>query len=150
MNLIGRYIFREALTSTAIVISVLLLIFMSNQFAETLGDAAADTLPREAVLRVFGLQFVQYLAILAPIGVLMGILLAMARLNRDSEMTALASAIADAASLSNTLVPAMEQRGYTKLYAGAITAASSIIGPIVPPSMRIPSSPQRVRISSLT
>jgi len=43
------------------------------------------------------------------------------------------SAIADAASLSNTLVPAMEQRGYTKLYAGAITAASSIIGPIVPP-----------------
>ncbi|MEN8657414.1 MAG: TRAP transporter large permease, partial [Marivita sp.] len=45
------------------------------------------------------------------------------------------SAIADAASLSNTLVPAMEQRGYTKLYAGAITAASSIIGPIVPPSI---------------
>ena len=45
------------------------------------------------------------------------------------------SAIADAASLSNTLVPAMEQRGYTELYAGAITAASSIIGPIVPPSI---------------
>lgn len=45
------------------------------------------------------------------------------------------SAIADAASLSNTLVPAMEERGYTKLYAGAITAASSIIGPIVPPSI---------------
>lgn len=45
------------------------------------------------------------------------------------------SAAADAASLSNTLVPAMEQRGYTKLYAGAITAASSIIGPIVPPSI---------------
>ncbi|THD71626.1 TRAP transporter large permease [Thalassobius vesicularis] len=45
------------------------------------------------------------------------------------------SAIADAASLSNTLVPAMEERGYNKLYAGAITAASSIIGPIVPPSI---------------
>jgi tripartite ATP-independent transporter DctM subunit len=45
------------------------------------------------------------------------------------------SAVADAASLSNTLVPAMEERGYTKLYAGAITAASSIIGPIVPPSI---------------
>jgi tripartite ATP-independent transporter DctM subunit len=45
------------------------------------------------------------------------------------------SAVADAASLSNTLVPAMEQRGYSRLYAGAITAASSIIGPIVPPSI---------------
>ena len=45
------------------------------------------------------------------------------------------SAIADAAALSNTLVPAMKERGYTDAYAGAITAASSIIGPIVPPSI---------------
>jgi tripartite ATP-independent transporter DctM subunit len=45
------------------------------------------------------------------------------------------SAVADAAALSNTLVPAMRERGYTASYAGAITAASSIIGPIVPPSI---------------
>ena len=45
------------------------------------------------------------------------------------------SAVADAAALSNTLVPAMKQRGYTEVYAGAITAVSSIIGPIVPPSI---------------
>lgn len=45
------------------------------------------------------------------------------------------SAIADAAALSNTLVPAMEEQGYSRTYAGAITAASSIIGPIVPPSI---------------
>ncbi len=45
------------------------------------------------------------------------------------------SAVADAASLSNTLVPAMRERGYSAVYAGAITAASSIIGPIVPPSI---------------
>ena len=45
------------------------------------------------------------------------------------------SAVADAAALSNTLVPAMCQQGYTKRYAGAVTAASSIIGPIIPPSI---------------
>ena len=45
------------------------------------------------------------------------------------------SAVADAAALSNTLVPAMRERGYTEVYAGAVTAASSIIGPIVPPSI---------------
>lgn len=45
------------------------------------------------------------------------------------------SAIADAAALSNTLVPEMKARGYTASYAGAVTAASSIIGPIVPPSI---------------
>ena len=45
------------------------------------------------------------------------------------------SAVADAAALSNTLVPAMREQGYTNRYAGAITAASSIIGPIIPPSI---------------
>ncbi len=45
------------------------------------------------------------------------------------------SAMADAAALSNTLVPAMRERGYSAEYAGAITAASAIIGPIIPPSI---------------
>jgi len=45
------------------------------------------------------------------------------------------SAVADAAALSNTLVPEMQRRGYSLTYASAITAASSIIGPIVPPSI---------------
>jgi len=45
------------------------------------------------------------------------------------------SAVADAAALSNTLVPEMTKRGYTLTYASAVTAASSIIGPIVPPSI---------------
>lgn len=45
------------------------------------------------------------------------------------------SAVADSAALSNTLVPEMQRRGYSLSYAGAVTAASSIIGPIVPPSI---------------
>jgi tripartite ATP-independent transporter DctM subunit len=32
------------------------------------------------------------------------------------------------------LIPAMEKQGYTRKFAAAITAASSIIGPIIPPS----------------
>jgi len=91
LNRIGRYIFRETLASTVIVMFVLLLIFMSSQFADTLGDAAAAELPRDAVFQVFGLQFLQTLALIAPIGLLLGILLTLARLNRDSEMAALAA-----------------------------------------------------------
>ena len=45
------------------------------------------------------------------------------------------SAMADAAALSTTLVPSMRKRGYSADYAGAITAASSMIGPIIPPSI---------------
>jgi lipopolysaccharide export system permease protein len=37
------------------------------------------------------LQFLQFVALLAPVGLLLGILLALARLNRDSEMAALAA-----------------------------------------------------------
>ena len=45
------------------------------------------------------------------------------------------SAVADAAALSTTLVPAMRDQGYTNRYAGAVTAASAVIGPIIPPSI---------------
>lgn len=45
------------------------------------------------------------------------------------------SAAADAAALSNTLVPQMQRTGYNLEYAAAVTAASSIIGPIIPPSV---------------
>lgn len=45
------------------------------------------------------------------------------------------SAMADAAALSTTLVPSMRERGYSAEYAGALTAASSMIGPIIPPSI---------------
>ena len=45
------------------------------------------------------------------------------------------SAIADSAALSRTFVPEMKAQGYSQYYAGAITAASSMIGPIIPPSI---------------
>ncbi len=35
---------------------------------------------------------------------------------------------------ASTLIPAMEKNGYTRRFAAAITAASSVIGPIIPPS----------------
>jgi lipopolysaccharide export system permease protein len=99
LSLIGRYIFREVFFSTLVVVAVLLVIFMSNQFAETLGEAAADSLPRDAVFTVLGLEFLRYLALLAPIGLLLGVLLGLARLNRDSELAALAACGAGPARL---------------------------------------------------
>ena len=44
------------------------------------------------------------------------------------------SAVADTSALGSTLIPAMEKNGYTRSFAAAITAASSVIGPIIPPS----------------
>lgn len=44
------------------------------------------------------------------------------------------AAISDAASTSSVLIPAMVKSGYPKDFSAAITAASSTIGPIIPPS----------------
>ena len=89
MNLIGRYIFREAFGSWLVVMAVLFLIFMTNQLAEILGDAAANRLPRDAVLAILGLTALRYLTLLTPITLFLGVTLALARLNRDGEMAAL-------------------------------------------------------------
>ena len=45
------------------------------------------------------------------------------------------SAVADTAAVGSVLIPAMEKQGYPKDYAAAVTAASSTIGIIIPPSI---------------
>ena len=44
------------------------------------------------------------------------------------------SAVADTSALGSMLIPAMVKEGYARPFSAAITAASSIIGPIIPPS----------------
>ena len=46
-------------------------------------------------------------------------------------------ALGDIAALGSIFIPAMKRQGYESSFAAAITASSSIIGPIIPPSMII-------------
>jgi len=45
------------------------------------------------------------------------------------------SATADAAALGTVLIPGMRREGYEANFAAALTAVSSVIGPIIPPSI---------------
>ncbi len=45
------------------------------------------------------------------------------------------SALSDIASLGSILIPAMEEQGYTKDFSCAVTAATAIQGPLIPPSI---------------
>lgn len=47
------------------------------------------------------------------------------------------SAIADTSALGRVFIPEMEKKGYPRDFAAAITAASSVIGPIIPPSIPV-------------
>jgi len=45
------------------------------------------------------------------------------------------SAAADTSALGSVLIPAMAKEGYDRSYAAGLTAGSSLIGPIIPPSI---------------
>ncbi len=45
------------------------------------------------------------------------------------------AAVTDTVAIGKTLIPAMKREGYDADYAAAVTACSSIIGPIIPPSI---------------
>lgn len=45
------------------------------------------------------------------------------------------TAIADTASIGSVMIPAMEKQGYDTDFSCAVTASSSTIGPVVPPSL---------------
>jgi lipopolysaccharide export system permease protein len=91
VNLIGRYVLRETFGAWLVVTAVLFVILMTNQFSEILDDAAADRLPKDAVFAILSLTSMHFITVLTPIGLFLGIMLALARLNRDSESAALAA-----------------------------------------------------------
>ncbi|WP_249976459.1 TRAP transporter large permease [Vreelandella olivaria] len=45
------------------------------------------------------------------------------------------TAVADSASIGSVMIPGMARSGYDKPFAAAVTAASSTLGPIIPPSV---------------
>ena len=45
------------------------------------------------------------------------------------------TAISDTTAIGSILIPSMVKKGYSKSFSGAVTAASSTMGPIIPPSL---------------
>ena len=45
------------------------------------------------------------------------------------------SAVADTSAIGSVMIPSMEEEGYDLDFSAAVTAASSVIGPIIPPSI---------------
>ena len=86
---LDRYLLREVTATSIAVTGVLLVVLLSNQFARVLGQAAQNGFPRGIVLSLIGLTTLQQLTVLVPIGLFLGIVLALGRLYHESEMTAM-------------------------------------------------------------
>lgn len=88
LRILDRYILREVVVSWIAVTSVLLAILLTNQIAGVLERAAENQYPRGVVLELIMLGGLQNLSLIVPVGLLLGIVLALGRLYHDSEMTA--------------------------------------------------------------
>jgi lipopolysaccharide export system permease protein len=88
---LDRYLLREVTMTFVAVTGVLLAILLSNQLARVLGQAAQGGFPGSVVLSLIGLTTLQQLTVLVPIGLFLGIVLALGRLYHESEMTAMSA-----------------------------------------------------------
>lgn len=89
MRTLERYLFREVLQSWAAVTLVLLVILLSNQLATVLSRAADGGYSGSVVLVLLWLAAIQQLVDLIPLGLFLGIMLALGRLYHESELTAM-------------------------------------------------------------
>ncbi|HVT35214.1 MAG TPA: LPS export ABC transporter permease LptF [Nevskiaceae bacterium] len=88
-GILDRYLLREVTGAMSAVILVLMAIMLSTRFARFLAQAAAGKLPREVLFKVVALSSLQYLVILIPFSLLLGVMLALGRLYKDNEIAAM-------------------------------------------------------------
>ncbi len=87
--IIERYIMREILATFAVVTLLLLLIFLSGTFVRILIETVEGDYPAAALFSLFGLKSLVSLSFLLPLSYYLAVLLALGRLYKDSEMSAM-------------------------------------------------------------
>ncbi|MGI2026046.1 LPS export ABC transporter permease LptF [Endozoicomonas acroporae] len=106
--IIFRYLSRQMLQVMLAVTSVVLLIIMSGRFVNYLAQAATGTLKADFLFAIMGYRIPEFLVMILPLGLFLGIILAYGRLYVDNEMTVLsACGLSHHQLLGITMVPAV-------------------------------------------
>jgi lipopolysaccharide export system permease protein len=87
--IIARYMTKEILRSFSAITAILLFIALSDRFIKYLAQAAVGELPINMLLKVVALYIPEFMTLLVPLGMYIGILFAYGRLHADSEMVVL-------------------------------------------------------------
>ncbi len=87
--LIFRYLAKEVFITLTSLTSILLLIFMSNQFVRYLNRAALGQIPGVIIMKLMMLELPNLLGLLLPLGFYVALLISYGRMYADSEMTVL-------------------------------------------------------------
>ncbi len=87
--IIFRYFAKEIVITLLALTTILMLIFLSNQFVHYLMRAASGSLPSAILFQLMMLEIPNLLALLLPLGLYVAILIGYGRMYAESEMTVL-------------------------------------------------------------
>ena len=106
--IIFKYLSKQMLQVLLAVSSVVLLIIMSGRFVSYLAQAASGTLKAEFLLAIMAYRIPEFLVMILPLGVFLGIILSYGRLYVDNEMSVLsACGMSQNQLLRITMIPAL-------------------------------------------
>ena len=89
MPILNRYLLREASIATFGVTLIVMLIMLANLLARSLSAAADGSLPSSLIPAMMGFNAVKLLIYVLPVGLFIGLMFALGRMSRDSELTVL-------------------------------------------------------------
>ena len=88
MKIFDRYLLRGVIANWLGITGILLIILLTNQVAQVLARAAERQYPHSVVLELIWVGLLQNVTVIVPIGLLLGIIMAVGRMYHDSEMAA--------------------------------------------------------------
>lgn len=120
MMIINRYLVLEIAKTLLAIVVILLIIFISFRLANYLGDAASGKIPSHLIVTLLLLKLLINIMLILPLALFLATLLALGRLYRDSEMTALVACGVSPFHLHRAIlllaVPYMGMVGILSLY----------------------------------
>ena len=90
--IIFRYLARQVWLTTAVVAVVLLCVAVISRFAQYLGEAASGHKAADALLLIMLYRLPEFLLVILPLALLLGIVLAYGRMHAENEMVSLMGA----------------------------------------------------------
>jgi len=92
MRKLDRYLIAEFAQATFATFLVLLIVSFGAVITKVLGDIAGGRVPVGMMLSQLGLMLLRYLPLILPLALMLGMMLSVGRLYRDSEMPVIAAA----------------------------------------------------------
>ena len=91
LSILDRYILRELAQTVAAAVIVLMVIVAGTAFASVLQQVAKGSFPASVMFQVLGLRTLEQLTNMLPLASMIGVLMALGRMYRESEMHVLMS-----------------------------------------------------------